>query len=97
MRLSRDKINLLSHRVADTVAEIDEVVFKEDRNTVRLGALDILTKWLRKEEEIDQAARLKIQSQVRQIPEGGEEWDILYRKYYEEEVQALSGGQPPPE
>jgi hypothetical protein len=97
MRLSRDKINLLSHRVADTVAEIDQVVFKEDRNTVRLGALDILTKWLRKEEEIDQAARLKIQSQVRQIPEGGEEWDILYRKYYEEEIQALSGGLAPPD
>ncbi len=93
MRLSRDKINLLSHRVADTVAEIDEVVFKEDRNTVRLAALDILNKWLRKEAEIDEAARLKISSQVRQIPEGGEEWDILYRKYYEEEIQALSGGE----
>ena len=93
MRLSRDKINLLSHRIADAVADIDEVVFKEDRNTVRLAALEILTKWLRKEEEIDQAARQKIESQVRQIPEGGEEWDILYRKYYEEELQILSGGQ----
>ena len=91
MRLSRDKINLLSHRVADTLAEIDEVTFKEDRNTVRLTALEILTKWLKKEEAMDLHARRKIESQSRPIPEGSEEWDILYRKYYEEELQNLTG------
>ena len=91
MRLSRDKINLLSHRVADTLAEIDEVTFQEDRNTIRLAALDVLNKWLKKESEMDQAARLKIESQTKTIPEGSEEWDILYRKYYEEELQNLVG------
>ncbi len=91
MRLSRDKINLLSHRVADTLAEIDEVTFHEDRNTIRLAALDVLNKWLKKESEMDQAARLKIESQTKTIPEGSEEWDILYRKYYEEELQNLVG------
>ena len=97
MRLSRDKVNILSHRVADTLAEIDEVTFKEDRNTVRLAALDILNKWLKKEEAMDQAARQKIESQSRPIPEGGEEWDILYRKYYEEQLQNLTGATGPPE
>ena len=91
MRLSRDKINLLSHRVADTLAEIDEVTFHEDRNTIRLAALDILNKWLKKEWETEQAARLKIESQTKTIPEGSEEWDILYRKYYEEELQHIVG------
>ena len=92
MRLSRDKINLLSHRVADTLAEIDEVTFKEDRNTIRLAALDTLNKWLRKEAELGQIARQKIESQSRVIPEGSAEWDILYRKYYDEELQILTGG-----
>lgn len=91
MRLSRDKINVLSHRVADTLAEIDEVTFHEDRNTIRLAALEILQHWLKKEAEMDQAARRKIESQTRQIPEGRAEWDILYRKYYEEELQTLTG------
>lgn len=91
MRLSRDKVNLLSHRVADTLAEIDAVTFLEDRNTVRLAALETLNKWLKKEAEMDQAARRKIESQSRQIPEGSSEWDILYRKYYEEEMQNLTG------
>lgn len=91
MRLSREKINILSHRVADTLAEIDEVTFLEDRNTIRLAALDVLNKWMKKEAEMDQAARDKITSQSRDIPEGSSEWDILYRKYYEEELQTLTG------
>ncbi len=91
MRLSRDKINLLSHRVADTLAEIDEVTFKEDRNTIRLAALETLNKWLKKESEMHETARRKIESQSRTIPEGSPEWDILYRKYYEEGLQTLTG------
>ena len=57
MRLSREKINILSHRVADTLAEIDEVTFKEDRNTIRLQVLQVINKWLAKEAEMDRAAR----------------------------------------
>jgi hypothetical protein len=30
--------------------------------------------------------RRKIESQKRPIVEGSDEWDVLYRKYYEEEV-----------
>ena len=89
MRLSREKINLLSHHVAEKLAAIDAVEFIEDRNTIRLAVVEILTKWLKKEESIDAAARKKIESQQRKIPEGSAEWEILYRKYYEEELRAL--------
>ena len=87
MRLTRDKINLLSHHVAEKLAGIDEIDFIEDRNTIRLAVFDILTKWLKKEEEVDASARRKIESQQRKIPEGSAEWEILYRKYYEEELR----------
>ena len=89
MRLSREKVNLLSHRVAEKLASIDPVEFIEDRNTIRLAVVDILTKWLKKEEMVDQAARHKIESQKRGIPEGSAEWEILYRKYYEEEMRNI--------
>jgi hypothetical protein len=89
MRLSRDKVNLLSHQVSDKLASIDAVEFIEDRNTIRLAVVDILTKWLKKEEEIDKAARHKIEAQKRAIPEGSAEWEILYRKYYEEEMKTV--------
>ena len=89
MRLSREKVNLLSHIVSDKLASIDAIDFIEDRNTIRLAVVDILMKWLKKEEEIDKGARLKIESQKRAIPEGSAEWEILYRKYYEEEMRNI--------
>ena len=87
MRLTREKMNVLSHQVSDKLASLDEVEFIEDRNTIRLAVVDILVKWLKKEEEVDKAARHKIEAQKRGIPEGGAEWEILYRKYYEEEMR----------
>lgn len=89
MRLTRDKVNKLAHTVADTLAEMSDVDFLEDRNTIRLEARRILEELLKQEEKIDAAARLKIESQRRIIMEGTQEWDILYRKYYNEEVKKL--------
>ena len=90
MRLSREKINVLSHEITDKLATIDEIDFIEDRNTIRLGVIEILNKWLKKEADIDKAARHKVDSQKRGIPEGSAEWEILYRKYYEEEMRTLA-------
>lgn len=87
MRLTREKVTLLSHQIAEKLASIDAVEFIEDRNTIRLAVIDVLMTWLRKEEEVDKAARLKIETQKRNIPEGSGEWEILYRKYYEEEMR----------
>ncbi len=89
MRISRDKLNKLAHVVADTLAETDECEFLEDRNTIRQEARKALETLLTNEMKIDQAARLKIQSQRKIIPEGSQEWDILYRKYYNDEVKRL--------
>ena len=89
MRLSRDKVNKVAHVVTDALAEMDSVDFVEDRNTLRLEVRRILEELLNQEERIDQAARQKIESQKRTILEGSQEWDILYRKYYNEEVKKL--------
>ena len=89
MRLSRDKVNKLAHTVADALAGLDQVDFLEDRNTIRMEARRILEELLKEEEKIDLAARQKIESQRRTITEGSQEWDILYRKYYNEEVKKL--------
>ena len=89
MRISRDKLNKLAHTVADTLAEVAEVDFLEDRNTIRQEARKALEKLLTEETKIDAAARLKISSQRKIITEGSQEWDILYRKYYNDEVKKL--------
>ncbi len=89
MRLSRDKVNRLAHAVTDALAAMDEVEFIEDRNSVRLKVRSVLEDLLKKEKGIDSEARKKIESQRRTILEGSQEWDILYRKYYNEEVKKL--------
>ncbi|HEY7096703.1 MAG TPA: DUF507 family protein [Terriglobales bacterium] len=89
MRISRDKVNRVAHVVTDALAEMNEVDFVEDRNTIRLEVRKVLEDLLTREEKIDQSARAKIENQKRTILEGSQEWDILYRKYYNEEVKKL--------
>jgi uncharacterized protein len=89
VRVSRDKVNKVAHVITDALAEMGEVEFLEDRNTLRLEVRKILEDLLNQEEKIDQAARHKIENQKRTILEGSQEWDILYRKYYNEEVKKL--------
>jgi hypothetical protein len=89
MRINRDKLNKLAHTVADTLADIDQVGFLEDRNTIRQESRKALETLLEEEGRIDQAARLKIANQRKIILEGSQEWEILYRKYYNDEVKKL--------
>jgi hypothetical protein len=89
MRISSDKLNKLAHTIADTLAEIDECDFLDDRNTIRQEARKALEKLLAEETKLDANARQKISSQRKIIVEGSQEWDILYRKYYNDEVKKL--------
>jgi hypothetical protein len=75
--------------ITDALADMPQVDFVEDRNTIRLEVRKILEDLLTQEARIDQSARQKIESQKRTILEGSQEWDILYRKYYNEEVKKL--------
>ena len=87
--MNPDKLNKLAHTVADTLADTEQVGFLEDRNTIRQEARKALTTLLTEEGKIDTAARLKIANQKKIIQEGSQEWEILYRKYYNDEVRKL--------
>ena len=89
MRITRDKLNKIAHVVADTLADTPECDFLEDRNTIRQEARKALEKLLTDVMKLDQGARQKIASQRKIIVEGSQEWDILYRKYYNDEVKKL--------
>ena len=89
MRLSREKVVRISHAVTDLLVASDDVQFIEDRDTIRQQIVLILQAMLKEEEQVDAEARRKIGSQKKEIPEGSEEWDILYRKYYSEEMKRM--------
>jgi len=96
MRISREKIVRLSHSIMDVLVASDDVEFIEDRDTIRQKIVTLLTESLREEEKADTEVRKKITSQKKEILEGSEEWDVLYRKYYTEEMRRM-GVQTAPE
>jgi len=89
MRITREKIVRLSHRIMDVLVASDDVEFIEDRDTIRQQIITLLTNALREEEKADAEVRKKITSQKKEIIEGSEEWDVLYRKYYTEELRRM--------
>jgi hypothetical protein len=89
MKLSRDKINDMSHKIVVALRKARELRIKKDLNEVRLEIVRDITEVLTAEDKVDHAARQKIRSQKREIPEGSEEWDLLHRKYYSEELKKL--------
>ncbi len=89
MKLSHEKIIQLSHRVISAIEALDEVEFFDELNAIRQEAVKILTDLLQEEEKLDQTARQRIATHKRTIPEGGGEWEILYRKYYQDELRKL--------
>src|SRR5277367_2518803 len=89
MKLSRDKINDVSHKVVAALRKSREFRLKRDPNDIRLELVKVMTELLQTEEKVDRAARTKIRTQKREIPEGTEEWDLLLKRYYAEELKKL--------
>lgn len=87
MRLTREKIVRLSHKMMDVLVASNDVEFVEDRDTIRQQIVTLLTNQLREEEKWDAEARKKIASMKKEILEDSEEWGVLYRKFYTEELR----------
>lgn len=89
MKLSHEKIVHLSHVLVKALGETPGVTLKMEPNEVRLEIVKALKVELRTDMEVDARVRTMISSQKRDIPEGSEEYDILFRKYYESELNKL--------
>ena len=89
MKLSRDKVNDLSHKIVSALRKSREFRVRKDPNELRLALVREMTDVLQLEDRIDRAARQKIRTQKRDIAEGGEEYDLLHKRYYAEELKKL--------
>lgn len=88
-RLSREKINYLSRQILNVLDKDDQVDFLDDPNEIRLVIVRSIEEEMRLYEAIDKKAIDKILSQKKAIDEGSREWEILYRKYYNDELAKL--------
>jgi uncharacterized protein len=89
-KLSRDKITDVSHKLIEMLRKSRELRLKnKDANVIRLEIVRVMTDLMMVEDKADRASRTKIRTQKREIPEGSEEWDLLHRRYYAEELKKL--------
>ena len=89
MKISRDKINHISSLIVRDFKNREEIDYKVELNDVRLEITRIMTEKLMKDDTADQLARKIIDSYSKNLREGSPEWEILYQKHYEEELQKL--------
>jgi hypothetical protein len=86
MRLSHAKVNHIANILIEHLRTDTNVEFFQDDSDIRMEIARVINEELKDDEVIDTEVRRKIESQRRDIPEGSEEWEILYRKYYDEEM-----------
>lgn len=89
MKISRDRVNEISHKLVAAMRKSRDFRVRKDLNELRLGLVREMTDLLQIEDRVDRAARQKVRTQKRDIPEGGEEFDILHKRYYAEELKKL--------
>lgn len=85
-RLSESRISHLAHLVIDGLWKADLADFSNEGRALA-ETKKVLQEFFQHEDHVDDAVRQKIQSLSRHVPVGSREWDILYRKYLEEELR----------
>ncbi|HAK88422.1 MAG: hypothetical protein A2077_04415 [Nitrospirae bacterium GWC2_46_6] len=85
MMLSDDKISHTTHIVLKGLMEKGLITLKEDAGLLRREIKRTITSELKIGEDIDEAVRRKLESFSKKLVEGSTEWEVLYRKYFEEE------------
>lgn len=84
MIISEERQTHLAHIITDTIWDDDLVDFVDDELAMR-AAKRAIAEFVKEDEQIDRQAREKVSSLKRNVIEGSPEWEVLYRKYYEEE------------
>lgn len=93
MKFSEGRRSHLAHVIHDTLTKEGLWEVEEGRERFILNELkDAMDQEHEADVRIDALVRRKIASLSRNVPLGSPEWDILYRKYYEEESRKSRPG-----
>ena len=84
IRLSENRISHLAHLVMDGLRQDKLAEFPNEGRSLA-ETKQVLQDFFQREDRIDEIVRRKIASLSRPVPQGSRDWDILYRKYFEEE------------
>lgn len=85
MILSEERQSHLAHVIIDGIWNDDIVEYTDEDAALRI-AKKAIVEWVKEEDNLDQTVREKVSSLKRNVIEGTPEWDVMYSKYYEEEM-----------
>ena len=85
--LTEDKVSHLSHVILTAIKKDSGVRLKRTDEQVLKEIKKVLADELAQEQRIDRTVRAKLASYSRGLVEGSAEWDVLYRKTFEEETR----------
>jgi hypothetical protein len=85
--LSDEKQTHLAHVILSSLQGIPQAKMTGDSTHALREVKRVLAEHMKVEEDLVQKVRSRLQSYARQIPEGSQEWDVLYHKTYEEELR----------
>jgi hypothetical protein len=85
MKLSREKVMHISHQILNYLNNDEEIEFYADPQEIRTQIFQMISDEMRADEAIDALVRRKLETQ-KKYQEGSDDWDVMYRKYYEEEA-----------
>jgi hypothetical protein len=87
MAISDEKLSHLTHLVYEGIGRFDGVELVGDEEVILRTIRQALQEEFRLDDALDQAVRARLASYSRQIVEGSPEWDVLYRKSFDEELR----------
>ena len=87
-KLSDPRISVLAHEVFAALKRETEVEVVNEKFAL-VEVKRVLSHYFQQEDRIDEVVRRKIASLARQVVPGGQEWEVLYRKYFEEEQRKM--------
>ena len=88
MIFSEERIYHIAHLITDCIWKDNLVDYTNEEKAVR-EARRTLMSYFSKDEKVDDIVRNKISSLKKTVYEGSRDWEVLYKKYYEEEMSKL--------
>jgi hypothetical protein len=85
-RLSESRISHLAHLILDGLKKDNLASFTNEGRALA-ETKQAVGEFFQRDDHVDSMIRQKILSLSRHVPPGSREWDILYRKYLEEELR----------
>jgi hypothetical protein len=86
MKLTEARILFLARESLSRLREEGLAAVPNFALALRQGR-EVIAEWLEKGDQVDATVRRKIASLKRGVVEGSAEWQILYRRYREEELR----------